>query len=99
MEEATQTNNQSLTETQRWAAVVKRTEAGDETVVPAIRRFMEDTPALARVCRGDVAERVKHWMVGTLAGIDLLRREAILRTWSKWKSNWPALTQPRSNAS
>ena len=39
---------------------------------------MDDAPPLARVYRGDMAERVEQWMVGTIAGNDVVRREATL---------------------
>jgi hypothetical protein len=74
----TQTEIATLPEAGKLAKVVEQAEAGDEAAAPALWRFMQDTTALARVSHGDLTQRVKHWMVGTLAGPNSDRKEALL---------------------
>jgi hypothetical protein len=73
-----QTEIATLPEAGKLAKVVEQAEAGDKAAVPALWRFMEDTTALARVSRGDLTQRVKYWMLGTLAGPNSDRKEALL---------------------
>jgi hypothetical protein len=74
----TQLADKSREASERLLAVVDRAKAGDHSAIVELRRLMDDGPALASICRGDAAELVEEWMVGTLCFNDPVRREATL---------------------
>ena len=67
-----------------FSELVKAARQGDRSVIPALRRMMQENPGLAKN-NGDLASQTQiHW-IDLIAGKDLYRRECLLMKMAELK--------------
>jgi hypothetical protein len=77
--EPTKPNEPAIPKTHaELAAFLKRTQGGDKTTLPVLRKMLED-PAAVQLFGGELAEQVEQSFVGGIAGENLGWKESITR--------------------
>ncbi|MCI0705203.1 MAG: hypothetical protein L0241_29435 [Planctomycetia bacterium] len=79
MADAQQTSDLAIPKTnEEFRAILKRTQAGDQTTLPIVRKMLEN-PAYIAAFGGNLTEQVIYSFTSALAGKDLGFREAVMR--------------------
>src|SRR5207302_7666181 len=75
---ATMKAEQAVNLTDELRRVVQRAEQGDRSSLPALRKFLDENPAVWRQC-GDLAAVAERAWLDLACGTNLALRESVLR--------------------
>jgi hypothetical protein len=73
----TPTNDKLAAKTDEIRTVIERAQKGDETILPTLRKYLEDPQFVDLV--GNIARQTERSLIQVAAGEDLLFKEAVTR--------------------